>query len=204
MLFVGTDVGGTFTDIIIFDENSSKSPEVIKVPTDPKHPESAILKALEKYQGRVEQFALVSHATTIATNSLLTQNGLAKTALITNEGFRDVLEIGRQRRPEIYNLNTKRPNQLVKRKDRFTVKGRRLVNGSSLTPLAKNDLQKVSEEIIQRTLESVAIAFLNSYANPADEIEAERILRRSGFKGHIDLSSRIDPQYRSMREPAPR
>jgi len=196
MLFVGTDVGGTFTDIIIFDENSSKSPEVIKVPTDPKHPESAILKALEKYQGRVEQFALVSHATTIATNSLLTQNGLAKTALITNEGFRDVLEIGRQRRPEIYNLNTKRPNQLVKRKDRFTVKGRRLVNGSSLTPLAKNDLQKVSEEIIQRTLESVAIAFLNSYANPADEIEAERILRRSGFKGHIDLSSRIDPQYR--------
>src|SRR3989442_10211764 len=196
MLFVGTDVGGTFTDIIIFDENSRNSPEVIKVPTDLKHPESPILQALEKYQHKAEQFALVSHATTIATNSLLTENGLAKTALVTNEGFRDVLEIGRQRRPEVYNLNTKRPNQLVKRKDRFTVKGRRLVNGYSLTPLAENDLRTVSRAIIERGIESVAISFLNSYINPADEIKAEKILRHSGFKGHIDLSSRIDPQYR--------
>src|SRR5256886_15669182 len=113
MLFVGTDVGGTFTDVVIFDEESRKSPEVIKAPTDLKRPELAIVKALGKYQGRTEQFALVSHATTIATNSLLTQSGLAATALITNEGFRDVLEIGRQRRPEIYNLNKERPKQLV-------------------------------------------------------------------------------------------
>src|SRR5205809_1024827 len=196
MLFVGTDVGGTFTDVVIFDEESRKSPEVIKVPTDLKRPELAIVKALGKYQGRTEQFALVSHATTIATNSLLTQSGLAATALITNEGFRDVLEIGRQRRPEIYNLNTERPKQLVQRKDRFMVKGRRLVNGSSLAPLAEKALLKVSAEIISRGIESVAISFLNSYINPADEIRAEEILRRSGFKGHVDLSSRIDPQYR--------
>ncbi len=196
MLFVGTDIGGTFTDIVIFDEESRKSPEVIKVPTDLKHPESGILIALEGFQGKTQQIALVSHATTIATNSLLTQSGLAATALITNEGFRDVLEIGRQRRPEIYNLNTKRPEQLVERKNRFTVKGRRLVNGSSLTPLSENDLMKVSAEIIRRGIESVAISFLNSYINPTDEIRAEEILRRSGFKGHVDLSSRIDPQYR--------
>ncbi|TMI67536.1 hydantoinase/oxoprolinase family protein [Candidatus Bathyarchaeota archaeon] len=196
MLFVGTDVGGTFTDVVIFDEKSRKSPEVLKVPTNLKHPESAILEALERYQNRTGQFALISHATTIATNNLLTQTGLAETALITNEGFRDVLEIGRQRRPEIYNLNTKRPDQLVKRKNRFTVKGRRLVNGSSLTPLAENDLRTVSRAIIERGIESVAISFLNSYVNPADEIKAEKILRHSGFKGHIDLSSRIDPQYR--------
>ena len=196
MLFVGTDVGGTFTDVVIFDEESRKSPEVLKVATNPKHPESAILQALGDYQNRTEQFALISHATTIATNSLLTKSGLAETALITNEGFRDVLEIGRQRRPEIYNLNTKRPDQLVKRKNRFTVKGRRLVNGSSLTPLAENDLRTVSRAIIERGIESVAISFLNSYVNPADEIKAEKILRHSGFKGHIDLSSRIDPQYR--------
>jgi N-methylhydantoinase A len=196
MLFVGTDVGGTFTDIMVFDEESGKSPEVIKVPTDVRHPELAILKALDRYLERTEQFALVSHATTIATNSLLTQSGLSETALITNEGFRDILEIGRQRRPEIYNLNTKRPEQLVKRKNRFTVNGRRLVNGSSLTRLAERDLVRVSAEIIERGMGSVAISFLNSYVNPADEIEAEKILRRSGFKGHIDLSSRIDPQYR--------
>src|SRR6266704_5162180 len=159
MLFVGTDVGGTFTDVVIFDEESRKSPEVIKVPTDLKRPELAIVKALGKYQGRMEQFALVSHATTIATNSLLTQSGLAATALITNEGFRDVLEIGRQRRPEIYNLDTKRPRQLVRRRNRFTVRGRRLVNGSSLTPLAERDLLTISRAIIERGIESVAVSF---------------------------------------------
>jgi len=196
MLFVGIDVGGTFTDIIVFDGMSRKAPEIVKVPTVPKQPSFAILEALKPYQDRAEQVALVSHATTIATNALLTQTGLAKTALITNQYFRDVLEIGRQRRPEIYNLDTKRPKQLVERRNRFTVKGRRLVNGSSRTPLAENELSKVSKEIIRREMESVAIAFLNSYANPSDEIKAERILRRSGFKGHIDISSRVDPQYR--------
>jgi N-methylhydantoinase A len=196
MLFVGTDIGGTFTDIVIFDEHSRDYPEVIKVPTDPKHPELAILNVLDRHAGRTEQCALVSHATTVATNSLLTHTGLAQTALITNEGFRDVLEIGRQRRPEIYNLNTKRPEQLVNRKNRFTVRGRRLVDGSSLVSLSETDVVKVSAEIIKRGIESVAICFLNSYVNPADEIKAEEILRRSGFKGHIDLSSRIDPQYR--------
>ena len=196
MLFVGIDVCGTFTDVIVFDNRSRKTPEVVKVPTTPKQPSFAILEALKRYQDRAERVALVSHATTIATNALLTQTGLAKTALITNRGFRDVLEIGRQRRPEIYNLDTERPKQLVERKNRFTVKGRRLVNGSSLVPLAENDLRKVSRKIIRRGIESVAISFLNSYANPADEKKAEKILRRSGFKGHIDLSSRIDPQYR--------
>src|SRR5467141_3973249 len=196
MLFVGIDVGGTFTDIIVFDNESRKTPEIVKVPTVPKQPRFAILEALKRYQDRAEHVTLVSHATTIATNALLTQSGLAKTALITNKGFRDVLEIGRQRRPEIYNLDTKRPKQLVDRRNRFTVGGRRLVNGSTRTPLAENDLSKVSKKIIRKKMESVAIAFLNSYVNPSDEIRAERILRRSGFKGHIDISSRVDPQYR--------
>src|SRR3989454_11339864 len=196
MLFVGIDVGGTFTDIIVFDNESRKTPEIVKVPTVPKQPSLAILEALKGYQDRAGQVTLVSHATTIATNALLTQTGLAKTALITNQDFRDVLEIGRQRRPEIYNLDTKRPKQLVERRNRFTVKGRRLVNGSSRIPLAENELLRVSKEIIRREMESVAIAFLNSYVNPSDEIRAEKILRRSGFKGHVDISSRVDPQYR--------
>jgi N-methylhydantoinase A len=196
MLFVGIDVGGTFTDIIVFDNESRKIPEIVKVPTIPKQPGHAILEALKLYQDRAEEVALISHATTIATNALLTQSGLAKTALITNHGFRDVLEIGRQRRPEIYNLDTKTPKQLVDRANRFTVSGRRLVNGSSQTPLAENELLKVSGEIARRGLESVAIAFLNSYTNPSDEIRTEKILRRFGFKGYVDLSSRVDPQYR--------
>src|SRR2546425_6103218 len=202
MLFVGIDVGGTFTDIIVFDNGSRKTPEIVKVLTVPKQPSFAILEALKGYQDRAGQVALVSHATTIATNALLTQTGLAKTALITNRDFRDVLEIGRQRRPEIYNLDTKRPKQLVERRNRFTVKGRRLVDGSGRTPLAENDLFKVSKEIVRKGMESVAVAFLNSYVNPSDEIKAEKILRRSGFKGHIDLSGRIDSQYREYERPS--
>ncbi len=196
LLFVGVDVGGTFTDLVIFDEESKKGPEVVKVPTTPKHPERAVLEALANYHDRTEQVALVSHATTIATNALLTHSGLAKTALITNQGFRDILEIGRQRRPELYNLRTKRPTPLVKRKNRFIVKGRTLVDGYNIEPLAENDLRKVAQEIIEGGFESAAIAFLNSYVNSIHEIQAERILRQSGFRGHIDISSRIDPQYR--------
>jgi N-methylhydantoinase A len=193
---VGADIGGTFTDLVIFDEESRKRPEVVKVPSTPKHPERAVLEALARYRDRTEQVAVVSHATTIATNALLTHSGLAETALITNQGFRDILEIGRQRRPEIYNLKTKRPTPLVQRKNRFTVKGRTLIDGATLEPLAENDLRKVAEKIIREKFESVAVVFLNSYINPGHEIRAERILRQSGFRGHIDLSSRIDPQYR--------
>ena len=86
MLFVGIDVGGTFTDIIVSDPQSTKTPEIFKVPTVPEQPGFAILEALKRYQDRAEQVALVSHATTIATNALLTQSGLAKTALITGAG----------------------------------------------------------------------------------------------------------------------
>src|SRR5207302_9307003 len=97
MLFVGTDVGGTFTDVVMFDEKSRKRPEGLKVPTNLKHPESAILEALERYQNRTGQFALISHATTIATNNFLTQTELAEPALSMNEWYRDVLAIGGRR-----------------------------------------------------------------------------------------------------------
>src|SRR5713226_10515535 len=109
---------------------SRKAPETIKVQTTPRLPELAILEALKLYQDRAEQVALVSHATTLATNALLTHSGLARTALITNEGFRDVLEIGRQRRPELYNLRTRRPPPLVERRDRFTIACRISADGS--------------------------------------------------------------------------
>ncbi len=195
-MFVGVDVGGTFTDLVIFYEGSKELPEVVKVTTTPKQPEKAVVEALAKYQGRAEHVALVSHATTIATNALLTHRRLAKTALITNHGFRDILEIGRQRRPELYNLQTRRPTPLVKRKNRFSVKGRTLADGSNLKILGENDVLKLAREIIKEGFESVAIVFLNSHVNPEQERRAERILRQSGFKGHVDIASDIDRQYR--------
>ena len=95
-LAVGVDVGGTFTDIIIGD---SAGLTVLKLPTT-SEPAKAVLRGLRRLGPEVRQTSLISHATTLATNALLTHSGLPRTALVTNAGFRDILEIGRQRRPE--------------------------------------------------------------------------------------------------------
>ena len=116
-LVVGVDVGGTFTDIIVGD---SQGLNVLKLPTS-SDPSEAVLRGLRKLGPGVRRSTLISHATTLATNALLTHAGLARTALATNEGFRDILEIGRQRRPEVYSLGTRRPAPLVERQDRLTV-----------------------------------------------------------------------------------
>jgi len=196
MLFVGIDVGGTFTDFVFFDSSSKKPPEVVKLSTALTNIEALVKEAFHEYRDRSSRVALISHATTTATNALLTHSGLARTALITNSGFRDVLEIGRQRRPEIYNLQTQRPTPLVERKARFTVQERTLSSGAVQQSLAKNSLRKIAREIIKKRYESVAISFLNSYTNPEPERQAEKILRQCGFRGHGDISCEVDPQYR--------
>ena len=140
MIYVGVDIGGTFTDTVVFDENAPQHVEIVKVSTIPNEPEKAVVEGLRHYQGSAQRVSLLSHATTVGTNALLTNTGLAKTALITNQGFRDILEIGRQRRPELYNLRTQRPAPLVRRRDRFTVRGRMRVDGSQLEQLNNEDL----------------------------------------------------------------
>lgn len=105
MLSIGVDVGGTFTDTLVHDSGKADDElGVVRVPTTPMKPGEAILEALSGFRTRAPQVELISHATTIATNALLTHTGLARTALVTNHGFRDILEITRQRRPELYNL----------------------------------------------------------------------------------------------------
>ena len=195
-LFVGVDIGGTFTDLVFFDEETNNAPSIVKIPTTSTRPEKAVFYVLAQNSIVAKKIRLLSHATTIGTNALLTRTGLARTALITNYGFRDILEIGRQRRPEIYNLHTKRPLPLVERKDRLVVKGRTLSNGSQQEPLDETDLHRLAKRILKASYSSVAISFLNSYANADSEKQAGIILRESGFRGRIDLSSEIDPQYR--------
>ena len=195
-IYIGIDVGGTFTDLVVFNSNTMDT-NVLKVSTTSQEPERAILQSLEEILDNPSKVALINHATTIATNALLTHAGLAKTALITNKGFRDVIEIGRQRRPEVYNLAVVRPPSLVSRKDRFVVGGRILSDGSELEPLNVKEAKALSKKITREKFESVAISFLNSYTNSKHEEKMERILRGDGkFGGHISVSSKVDPQYR--------
>ena len=194
MLQFGIDVGGTFTDLVVYDQ-TTRQLHVEKVPTT-QNVEEGIVAALSPYRGEMSQALMIYHATTIATNALLTRKGLGRTALLTTRGFRDVIEIGRQRRPELYNLKTRRPVPLVNRRDRYSVRERMMPDGSEDEPLDENDLKRTIRKIRQSNYDSLAISFLNSYASPEHEKAARVLCRKLGFKGRIDISSEVDPGYR--------
>ena len=189
---VGVDVGGTFTDIIVGD---SAGLTVLKLPTA-SDPSKAVLRGLGRLGPKVRRAVLIAHATTLATNALLTRSNLARTALVTNEGFRDVIEIGRQRRPELYSLDTRRPVPLVERRDRLTVNCRVGPDGSEVLPLKRKEALSLAERIAGEGYGSVAVCFLNSYLNPAHEEGVRKALRRKGFRGHVSMSSEVDREYR--------
>lgn len=192
LLSVGVDVGGTFTDIVIGGPGGMT---VLKLPTTPD-PSRGVLRGLLKLGPGVRKASLISHATTLATNALLTRSGLARTALITNEGFRDILEIGRQRRPELYSLDTRRPAPLVERKDRLTANCRIGADGAEVVPLARAGADSLAERVLEGRYQSVAICFLNSYLNATHEEGMRDALRRKGFRGHVSVSSEVDREYR--------
>lgn len=195
-VLVGADVGGTFTDVMTFDAATGEL-RVHKFPTS-KDPSRSIFRALKTLGIRPREIALFTHATTMATNALLTRTGLARAALITNDGFRDVLEIGRQRRPELYYIKTRRPPPLITRKDRFTVRCRIGAGGSVIEPLAEEDADSVARRIVSGRFQSVAVSFLNSYLNPDHEQAMKQALLREGFWGHISLSSEVDNEFREF------
>ena len=190
------DVGGTFTDIITFD-GATGTLEVRKLPTS-RNPSLAISRGLRELATAPDEISLFTHATTMATNALLTHSGLARAALVTNDGFRDVLEIGRQRRPELYDLGTRRPPPLVERRHRFTVRCRVGADGSVLEDLTHGDAGSVAKRIIEGGFDSVAVSFLNSYVNPQHERLMREVLRHEGFRGHISISSEVDREYKEF------
>ena len=141
---------------------------------------------------------MIGHATTIATNSLLGQIDLElpRTALITTEGFRDVLEIGRQRRAEVYNLFFERPSMLVDRRFRYTVKERINPKGDIICPLNQQDIECIIEDLIKNEINSVAIGYLNSYANSIHEEQTFNILKQEIPSLFLTASFMISNEYR--------
>ncbi|MFP3178171.1 MAG: hydantoinase/oxoprolinase family protein [Thermocladium sp.] len=190
---IGIDIGGTFTDVVLFNSETGEV-RVLKVPSTPRNPEEAVINALASLGLADSDVAIINHATTVATNALLTRSGLPRAALVTNEGFRDVLEIGRQRRAEIYNLRFTRPPPLIPRSRRLTIGGRILSDGSIAQEIPERDLKRVRRFIEREGIETVAVSLLNSYINPAHERKVGEYLE--GYGGYVFLSSEIDPQYR--------
>ncbi len=188
MVIVGVDTGGTFTDFVYYTEGKVT---IFKIPSTPENPATAVLKGLKKIEGSVKR---VVHGSTVATNTLLERKG-ALTALITNSGFEDVLEIGRQNRKRLYDLHYRKPEPLVPRQLRFGIKGRVNFKGEILEDIDESQVEKIAEEILHKKVESVAVCLLHSYANCEHERRVKEILRKK-LKVHISLSHEILPEFR--------
>jgi len=197
---IAIDVGGTFTDLVAMDPRTGKIAAIIKMPSTPKNPEEGVIKALKQFfqQYGYSKIKTVIHATTIATNSLLGQVGLElpKVALITTKGFRDILEIGRQRRPRLYDFFASKPRVLVDRKYRFEVSERLNANGEIIEPLDENDVRKIIEKLKKEEVKSVAVSFLHSYLNPIHELRLRELLLTMLRDIYISLSCEVAPEHR--------
>ena len=190
---IGVDTGGTFTDFVAAHGSRLTA---FKVPSTPHNPAQAILNGIARIlrDPKAMPFEIV-HGTTVATNALLERKG-ARTALITTEGFEDVIEIGRQARPDLYNLMVTRPAPLVPGELRLGVSERIGPDGEVVTPIDKQSVQRAVELINNHNpkVDSAAVCLLFSFANPAHEQLIARALERIGIP--ISLSHRILPEYR--------
>lgn len=202
-LRIGVDTGGTFTDFIVVFKNHQFS---FKVPSTPYSPAQAILtglgQALEQLSDELgemgearEEVVDIVHGTTVATNALLERKG-ARTALVTTSGFEDVIEIGRQARPDLYNLAVKRPAPLVPTELRFGVKERVAADASVVEPLTKRELAALVKKLKWADIESIAVSLLFSFANASHEKAIVEALEPLGLP--VSISHQILPEYREF------
>ena len=194
---LGADIGGTFTDIALDCRGQLYSTKVL---TSYAAPEQAILDGIAVVLRDAgitpAELEIVIHGTTLATNALIERRG-ARTALITTEGFRDVIEMRTESRFEQYDLNLQLPTPLVPREDRFTVKGRIGAQGQELQPLDEAALEEIADHIAAQGFGAVAIGFIHSYMNPAHEQRAREIIAaKVGVP--ISISSEVSPQMREF------
>lgn len=193
---IGVDIGGTFTDLVYYDEVTGLTGEG-KVETVPKAPEEGVIEAVRRHVPKavIDVAELFLHGTTVGLNALLERRG-AKVGLMTTEGFRDVLEIRRGDRAEMYNLFWRQPEPLVPRHRRLGITERMAGNGQELVPLDEASVLAAYKKLIAAGADAIAVCLLHAYANPAHELGVEKILRDAGFTGAISLSHRISGEYR--------
>lgn len=196
---VGIDIGGTFTDLTALETESGELTNV-KVPSTPSRPGLAAVGALKRLLKTVkgEQITLICHATTIASNVLRGQAGLdlPSTALITTKGFRDVLEIRRQRRHELYNLFVRKPPALVPRRRRYELDERISATGEELRPVDASDVQRLAQKLKGDGARSVAIVLLNSHMNPDHENLVAGMLRTLCPETFLSASNEFAREHR--------
>ncbi|CAN5322813.1 hydantoinase/oxoprolinase family protein [soil metagenome] len=190
-LRLGVDVGGTFTDLVALSEDRLVT---AKVPSTPRDQSAGVMNAIETSEIEPGAVFALAHGMTVATNALLERRG-ARTALVTTEGFRDVLEIARQDRPSLYDLTMERPPSLVPRELRFTVKERMGPRGEILA-LDESSLEESVSAVREAEVEAVAVCLLFAFAHPEHERRVGETLREALPGVHVSLSSEVLPEFR--------
>jgi N-methylhydantoinase A len=193
---ISADVGGTFTDVAVFEE-ATASLRLGKTLTTPARLVDGIQGGVDRAGSRFSQAALFLHGTTIAINTLLERTG-ARTALVTTRGFRDIYEIGRINRPDAYNLFFRKHRPLVERALRFEVDERLNAAGEVLRALPMEDLEAVARRIDEERVEAVAILFIHSYRNPLHEIVAKHFFERRFPHLFVTASHELSNEYREF------
>ncbi|TDE38922.1 hydantoinase/oxoprolinase family protein [Antarcticimicrobium sediminis] len=203
MIVLGVDVGGTFTDLILADLAKQKL-TIHKTPSTPANPAIGVVTGLraicEKAGIKVSDVDSLFHGTTVGTNAMLEHDG-AVTGMITNDGFRDVLHIGRHQRPQHYSIMQDLPWQnrpLIRRRHRHTVAGRLDAAGVELVALDEDAVRAAARELTAQGVESVLVGFLFSYVNPAHERRAAEIVQQEMPEAFVTTSSGVAPQFREF------
>jgi N-methylhydantoinase A len=198
MIRIAFDIGGTFTDFVLHD-SVREVLRVGKIPTTPRFLEAAVLEGfdamLRAHEAAPKTVATLLHATTIATNAILERKG-NRTALLTTDGFRDVLIIGRQKRYDTNNMHLDKPAPLIARRHIFEARERIAADGSVVAPLDASSLESAIGALKAGDYEAVAVAFLHAYANPIHEIEARRAIEAALPGVAVSVSHEVSPKFR--------
>ena len=196
---VGVDIGGTFTDLCLATEEGVVA--VGKALTTPSRPSEAVERVLaETLAGADVSVADVErlvHGTTLVTNAIIERKG-ARTALLATAGFRDAVEIGREKRYELYDLQVELPRPLAPRHLRFDVPERVLADGSVAQPLDEEHVERLGRELEAAGVEAVAVSFLHSFTNDGHELAAREALARAAPGLRVSLSSEVVPEIREL------
>jgi len=191
---VGVDVGGTFTDVVLFD-HAARRALVAKVPSDPDNQSIAFMNSLAKVGTKLSEVQRVLHGTTVATNAILEGKG-SRVALLTTEGFRDIIEIGRGERTKLYDLKLVKLPPLIPRPARFEVPERTQADGTITRTVDAEGVRAAVASCDPTSFDAWAICFLHAYANPANEQAAKEILAELVGDTPISTSSAVAPEYR--------
>src|SRR5699024_7365521 len=197
---IGVDTGGTFTDVSLISEKTGDI-LVTKVPSTPENSAIGVMDGVKQILTEndipTDDISFFTHGSTVATNTLLERKG-AKTALITTKGFRDILGIGRQTRPDLYNFRARRPDPLMPRNLRFEVDERVNAEGTIIKDFNRKDIEDLIGMIKENHIESLVICLINSFLNDENEIKLRDMLAEEFPDLSLTISAEILPEIKEF------